>query len=118
MRLEPGQWAPDISVRDVRGSTLRLQQFAGRHLLVSFNKWTTCPFSSLRMYRLSRHYDQLRGEGLAMLALYHSPEANVRRQFMEHPVPFPVAADPDMDLYRAYGIERSMLAYWRVLFRI
>jgi thioredoxin-dependent peroxiredoxin len=118
MRLEPGQWAPDLNVQDIRGSSLRLQQFAGRHLLVIFNKWTTCPFSTLRMHRLSHHYDQLRSEGLAILALYHTPAANVRKQIEQHPVPFPVIADPDMALYNAYGIERSFWRYFMLYFRV
>ena len=57
MRLKPNQWAPNFDVRDIHNKRLTLQQFGGHHLLLSFNKWTTCPFSSLRMLRLTKRPD-------------------------------------------------------------
>ena len=55
----------------------------------------------------------LRAEGLQVIAFFHSSLENVRQQFAEHPVPYPIIADPNLVQYRAYGIERSL---WRLLF--
>lgn len=111
MQLTPGQWAPNFDVRDIHNHRLALQQFGRHHVLLSFNKWTTCPFSSLRMMRLTKHYDSLRAAGLQIIAFYHTPLDNVRQRFNEHPVPFPVIADSSLTYYDAYGIERSMWRY-------
>ena len=49
MRLQAGQAAPDFLRPDIGGKTIRLSDYRGRYLLLSFYRYASCPFCNLRV---------------------------------------------------------------------
>jgi thioredoxin-dependent peroxiredoxin len=110
MRLRVGQSAPDFLVTDIRnGAPLRLADFQGSKLLLSFHRYAACPFCNLHVHELSSRHAEFESQGLKILALFRSGVERTREQYEGREVPFPIAADPQLSAYRAYGIERSTL---------
>jgi len=111
-RLSPGIPAPRFDVLDVEGRRLRLEDFSGRPLLLSFFREAGCPFCNMRVYELTQHYRGLRDEGLEILALFSSPEEEIHHYVAQRPRPFLMVADPSRYLYDLYGIEHSARKAW------
>jgi thioredoxin-dependent peroxiredoxin len=108
MRVKTGQNAPDFRVTDIKTQQiLRLENFSGRKLLVSFHRYAACPMCNLHIHELSQSYEALSKLGLEILAIFRSSAERTLEQYGGREVPFPIAVDLDLNAYRAYGIEYS-----------
>jgi thioredoxin-dependent peroxiredoxin len=118
MRLSTGQLAKDFRVNDIFGKPISLSQYAGKHVLLSFYKWASCPMCNLRVHRLSQQYAQLQQQGLEILAVFYSPAGMLREHMAQRSTPFPIIADPEMKLYREYGVEKSFFGMMKAGLRM
>ena len=110
MRLSAGQAAPDFEVTDINtGQPIKLADFRGHKLLLSFHRYAACPFCNLHVHELSESYAEFERFNLKVLALFRSGPERVLEQYGSREVPFPIGADPKLSAYRAYGIEQSLL---------
>ncbi len=110
MRLSVGQAAPDFEVTDIKtGKPIRLADFRGHKLLLSFHRYAACPFCNLHVHELSKCNDEFEQHGLKVVALFRSSPDRTLEQYGSRDVPFQIAADPKLNAYRAYGIEQSLL---------
>ncbi len=110
MRLRAGQSAPDFLVTDIcSGLPIRLDDFRGFKLLLSFHRYAACPFCNLHVHELSSRYAEFESQGLKVLALFRSGVERTLEQYGGRKIPFQIGADPKLSAYRAYGIERSTL---------
>ncbi len=114
MKIEPGQPAIPFSTEDVFGNRVRLADYRGRQLLLSFYRYAGCPLCNYRLERLIILLPRFRRLGLDMVAVFQSPKDSIRFYVENrHEAPFPIVADPGRELYRKYGVENS----WKGLFR-
>ena len=107
MRLEPGQPAEDFQVEDIFGRPVRLIDFKGRKLLLSFFRYASCPLCNLRVHNLIQQYEALQAKGLDVVAFFQSPPESIRQYVGRQDAPFPIVADPDRVVYARYGVESS-----------
>ena len=107
MRLEPGQPAIPFSAQTIDGTTVSLNQFAGRPVLLMFFRYASCPMCNLHLHDFAKHYTRLRDRGLAVVAFFHSPAHTIRAHAGGRQYAFPLVADPDFRVYRLYGVETS-----------
>jgi thioredoxin-dependent peroxiredoxin len=107
MRLKPGDKAVPFSVETIEGKTISLEMFAGKPLLLMFYRYASCPMCNLRLRDFAQHYRRLHERGLEVVALFHSPARNIRRNAGKQQAPFPLVADPQFKVYRDYGVETS-----------
>ena len=106
-KLMPGRIAPAFTVWDTGGSRIDLQDYLGRHVLLSFYRYASCPLCNLRVHDLARRHSDWRARGLDMLAVFQSPTDKMMRYVGNQHVPFPLIADPDERLYSLYGVGHS-----------
>ena len=110
MRLTQGQAAPEFEVTDIStNKPIKLADFRGHKLLLSFHRYAACPFCNLHVHELSKSYAELDRLGLKVVALFRSGPERTLEQYSSRDVPFQIAADPKLSAYRAYGIEQSLL---------
>jgi thioredoxin-dependent peroxiredoxin len=107
MRLVPGQPAVPFTAETIDGTTISLAQFSGRALLLMFFRYASCPMCNLRLHDLVRHYAPLEERGLQAVAVFHSSASSIRAHAGARRYPFPLVADPEFRVYRAYQVERS-----------
>ena len=107
MRLKPGDRAGEFKVETLDGRRVALQDYAGGRLLLSFHRYASCPLCNLRVHQLIRNLDRFREKGLQVLAVFQSPPESIIKYVGRQKAPFPLVADPEHAMYRAYGVETS-----------
>jgi len=113
-----GHRAPDFTLRDPQGKSVRLSQVLGRKAVL-LNFWATwCVPCREEMPTMERAYQEYKARGLEILAisLDVGPEATVASavtKFMaELKLSFPALLDPEwkvVKLYRVIGIPATFL---------
>jgi peroxiredoxin len=108
---DSGESAPLFEATALNGDSVRLQDFAGKVILL--NVWATwCPPCRQEMPALERLYEQLGGRGLNVVAVSvdESAQPNGTRGIVEqfvkrHGLRFPVLLDPRGHVEDLYGVD-------------
>lgn len=98
------QKSPDISLLGIDGSELKLAEYRGKPLLVTF--WaTTCPGCIKEMPHLIELYRELAPQGLEIIgvAMDYDPPNQVLAMRDARRIPYKVALDIHADAARAFG---------------
>lgn len=116
MKLTSGQKAPQFNVNDTFGNSIRLESFKGKKLLVSFFRDVTCPFCNLRIRDLLKKREDLEKEGLNMVFFFESSSEQLNNsRFHQKASPIPLVGDPEMNIYKKFGVEKSMAKVLKTL---
>lgn len=106
-----------LSLPAIDGTTFDLDSLKGRRYMLSFFRFASCPFCNLRINELVFRFAEL-GAGFTIVAIFDSPLDNLQRHADKHQAPFPILADESNKYYREYGVERSLLGFFKgMLFR-
>jgi Peroxiredoxin len=116
MRLQPGDKAISFSAETIDGETISLKMFAGKPLLLMFYRYASCPMCNLRLRDFAQNYRRLHEPGLEVVAFFHSPAANIRRNAGKQNYPFHLVPDPRFVIYRSYGVETSWMRFLLSMF--
>lgn len=109
-RLEVGARAPGFDAWDFEGMRrIRLEDYRGRRLLLSFYRYASCPLCNLRVHERATRCEAWKAAGLDVLGVFQSPADKLRQYVGRREAPFPLIADPEQRLYAAYGVGHS----WR-----
>ena len=101
---EIGAQAPEFALRDLEGNEVRLSDYRGRTLLLTF--WATwCGPCRLEMPAFEARYHELLDDGFTVLAIdFDEPEEDVRVFRDELGLSFPLLLDPGGSVQRLYRI--------------
>jgi peroxiredoxin len=110
--LAAGDVAPAFS-SDVLGRErgISLEDYRGRHLLLSFYRYASCPLCNLRVSDLAQRQADWQARGLDMLAVFQSPADKMLKHVGAHEPPFPLLPDPEQRLYALYGVGHSWTGF-------
>lgn len=110
-RLNPGENAPALKTRDWQGNPVaEIGAYPGLTLL-SFFRYASCPLCNLRIQELIREHWRFAEKGIRILAVFQSPVERISHYVGNQSAHFPLIPDPDLKLYKLYGVETS----WRGL---
>ena len=101
---EIGAQAPDFALRDLEGNEVRLSDYRGRTVLLTF--WGTwCGPCRLEMPTFEGRYQELKDDGFTVLGLnYDEPVEDVSAFRDELGLSFPLLLDPGGSVQRLYRI--------------
>ncbi len=106
-RLRTGTTAPALPTADAAGAPLPPVPPDGlTHL--QFRRFAGCPICNLHLRGFAVRHPELRAAGVREVVAFHSPAGELRPY--ADGLPFPLLADPERRLYRAYGVERGARA--------
>lgn len=108
MRLQAGQAAPDFLRPDIGGISIRLGDYRGRYLLLSFYRYASCPFCNLRVHELLQRLPEFERRDLSLVAVFQSAREGIMDHVGKQQSPFPIIPDPGHSMYRSYGVETSL----------
>ncbi|MBT1702782.1 peroxiredoxin family protein [Chryseosolibacter indicus] len=117
MKLANKQQAPDFTVTDISGKTLKLSDFKGKKVHLGFFRNVSCPFCNLRVHQLSKLAASMKDKGLESIYFFESkPDVIRRSSFHQGVSPIPLVGDPERKIYTQYGIEASVTKMLSTLF--
>lgn len=115
MRLKAPCISQDFTTQDVYGQPVRLGDFHGRRVMLSFFRDAACPFCSFRVHELTHRYPHWRQQGVEVIAVFSSTDQELRQHISRRARPFRLIADPELQLYSHYGVETSPQALGKTL---
>ena len=115
--LQVGTTAPSFERQAVMGQNINLTDYQEQKVLLAFFRYAGCPVCNFRMHELMNEYEQLQERGIAVIAVFESSEEMLQSYLKDTPVPFPVIADPELELYDAYQVNKSLGKMMNTLFK-
>jgi len=102
--LKAGQKAPDFNGKDQDGNTVALKDFKGKKLVLYFYPQDGTPTCTVEACNLRDNYALLKKKGYAILGVSADTEKKHANFIQKHGLPFPLIADVDMEIIKAYDV--------------
>ncbi len=102
-RLEPGAAAPDFTLTDADGNTVRLKDFRKRKVIVYFYPAAMTPGCTKQACDFRDSLDSLSAAGYAVLGISPDKPEKLAKFRDRDSVTFPLLSDPDRTTLQAYG---------------
>ena len=102
--LKAGDRAPNFKAKDQNGKTVSLEEFAGKKLILYFYPKDNTPTCTLEACNLRDNYSALKKKGYAILGVSADEEKKHLKFIEKFDLPFPLLADVDMKVIKAYDI--------------
>lgn len=116
MKILEGQFARDFTVADINGNKVKLSDFKGKKIILSFYRNVNCPFCNRRVHQLMGMNFRLKDTGVQMLFFFESSNDKIKSSaFHEGVSPWPVVGDPEKKIYNLYGVESSVFKFMRTM---
>ena len=108
--MEIGDKVPDFLGTDENGNELRMQDFAGKKLVLYFYPKDSTPGCTQEACNLRDNYERMLAKGYAVVGVSVQDAKSHKRFIGKNNLPFPLIADTEMVLNNAFGVwgEKSM----------
>jgi len=103
MKPKPGDMAPDFSGVTTDGSRLQLKDFLGKKLVLYFYPMDDTPGCTAQACSLRDGNAEIRKRGAAILGVSAQDTGSHQRFTKKYSLSFPLLADTDRAVARAYG---------------
>ena len=116
--LQQGELAPDFVMPTMNGEDVRLTDYQGKKVLLTFFRYATCPFCTIRFAQLSQkvqHYSEL---GVEVIGVFESSHDTIQKYLSRRGLPFTVIHDHQGELYARYGVKKSIPGLLFGMFRM
>lgn len=110
--LKKGQIAPNFEATVWDGSKIRLEDFRGQKVWLSFFRYASCPLCNLRIREIIQAHTELIQFHLQVIAVFQSPVESMAEYVGKQRPPFPLIADPNEKLYELYGLDSSWSGFF------
>ena len=109
-KIKVGDKLPELRLSPVYGDSLRISSLKGKKILLTFNRYVSCPLCNFRTHELLEHYDTLKQNGLVIISVYESGRETLTQYTSKEEIPFFMIADPDEILYKQFKVRKS---WWK-----
>lgn len=101
--LQQGEQAPDFSAQDQNGNMVSLNDFKGKKLVLYFYPKDNTPGCTKEACNLRDNYADLLEKGFAIVGISPDAEASHKKFAEKFALPFPLLADTELKIIKAYG---------------
>ncbi len=116
--VEEGQLAPDFALPDEAGHTVRLSDFRGKTVVLYFYPKDNTPGCTTEACEFRDDYALFGKRDVAILGVSPDSTASHARFATKYGLPFPLLADPDRAVAKAYGVWKERSAYGKLFWGI
>lgn len=102
--LKPGDKAPQFESRDQDGSPVTLADFKGSKLVIYFYPKDSTPGCTSQACNLRDNYEVLLKNGYKVLGVSADSEKSHKKFIEKHDLPFPLLADTEKEVLKAFGV--------------
>ncbi len=100
--LKVGDKAPQFSGRDTQGNPVSLADFKGRKLVLYFYPKDNTPGCTAEACDFRDNYHRFISRGYAVVGVSKDSEESHKKFSEKYSLPFPLVADPDLEILKAY----------------
>jgi peroxiredoxin Q/BCP len=101
--LKAGDKAPDFTAADQNGNPVSLSEFRGYKLILYFYPRDSTPGCTAEACNLRDNHDDLLKKGYKILGVSADSEKSHKNFIEKNVLPFPLLADKDKKIIKAYG---------------
>jgi len=102
-QLQIGDKAPDFNALDQDGKTISLADFTGSKLILYFYPKADTPGCTAESCNLRDNYDDLMDKGFKIVGVSADPVQKQKKFAEKYNLPFPLIADTEKVVLKAYG---------------
>ncbi|HVW30063.1 MAG TPA: peroxiredoxin [Polyangiaceae bacterium] len=106
--LALGAAAPDFAAKDASGKVVHLSDFNGSPRVVYFYPKDETPGCTKEACAFRDTYEKFKAKGVVVFGVSRDTEKSHDEFRAAHELPFPLAADPDGAVQKAYGVPSMM----------
>lgn len=107
MALPVGTAAPSFTAQDTNGKTVSLSDLAGKTVVLYFYPKDDTPGCTKQACSFRDNYSAYEGKDIVVLGVSKDDVASHQKFTEKFNLPFPLLADPDGSIIKAYGVEGS-----------
>ena len=112
--LETGTKAPDFSLPDQNGSTVRLSDFQGKKVVLYFYSKDNTPGCTRQACAFAASYEQFKTRNVIVIGISKDSVASHLKFSQKYDLPFILLSDPELHAIQAYGVWQEKKLYGKV----
>ena len=116
--LVAGDAVPDVEARDQDGARVPLSRYRGHPLVVYFYPKDRTPGCTIEAQAFRSDYPRFKEAGVEILGVSNDDVTSHRDFCTKEGLSFPLLADPDQTVARAFGVKSILGLYQRITFVI
>jgi peroxiredoxin Q/BCP len=105
MPLSVGDTAPNFTVKDTNGNTVSLSDYAGKTVVLYFYPKDDTPGCTKEACGFRDNYAQYQGKEVVLFGVSTDDEASHKAFTDKYNLPFPLLADTDKTIVKAYDVD-------------
>lgn len=102
--LKAGDKAPDFQSRDQDGNLVKLSDFKGKKLVLFFYPKASTPGCTAQACNLRDNWEFFKAKKYAILGVSADSEKRQQKFKENYDLPFPLLADEEKEVIKAYGV--------------
>ena len=107
-RLKKGDPAPEISLPAIDGSTFEMSSMKGRRVILTFFRFSSCPFCNIRINRIMKRWDEF-PDDTVMVGVFDAEVSELARRMAKHDPKLTIVADESYGTFLGNGVYKSTL---------
>lgn len=112
--LQVGTKAPDFTLSDQNGNTVRLSDFSGKKIVLYFYPRDNTPGCTRQSCAFAQSYDGFRSKDIVVIGISKDSVASHKKFAEKHELPFILLADPELQAIQAYDVWQEKKLYGKV----
>ena len=114
--LSPGDRVPEVAARNQDGARVALSRYRGHPLVVYFYPKDRTSGCTIEAHDFRVGYSKFKELGVEVLGVSNDDVASHQDFCTKEALPFPLLADPEQDMARAFGVKSTLGFYQRITF--
>jgi len=110
MTLSAGTPAPAFTAKDTHGNTVSLADYTGKTVILYFYPKDDTPGCTKQACGFRDHYADYQSKNIVVLGVSADDEASHQRFAEKYDLPFPLLADTDRSIIKAYDVDAGSYA--------
>ena len=112
--LQAGTKAPDFTLLDKDGQTVRLSDFAGKKVVLYFYPRDNTPGCTRQACAFARNYEGFKRKDVAVSGISKDSVASHLKFAQKYELPFVLLSDPELQAIQAYDVWQEKKQYGKV----
>lgn len=112
--LQVGTKAPDFTLSDQNGNTVRLSDFSGKKIVLYFYPRDNTPGCIRQACAFAQSYDGFHSKDIVVIGISKDSVASHKKFAEKHELPFILLADPELQAIQAYDVWQEKKLYGKV----